>query len=293
MQRRPSIQSLLRAAAAAAAVGCRGQPKPSFVRLAEARRLVAEMRADFAKASDASDRAVLADTDEQSVEEARLAEASSAAVAGDVPRLAALLDGAARPGDAALVGQFQARFERYRTLDARILGLAVENTNLKAQKLSFGPVREAADAACAALEQAAAAAPARGRDAAHAHAARAALAVREIQFLQALHIAATADAEMDRLEAQMTARRAAVTSELAALAEAGGAAARAPAEQARADLATFDRLSGRLLALSRKNTNVLSLQLALRDKPPLTAACDQSLVALSHALAREGFSGTR
>ena len=40
---------------------------------------------------------------------------------------------------------FKARFDEYRRLDDEILPLAVENTNVKAQRLSFGPAREAAD----------------------------------------------------------------------------------------------------------------------------------------------------
>ena len=44
-----------------------------------------------------------------------------------------------------------------------------------------------------------------------------------------------------------------------------------------------------LIALSRRNTNIRSLQLALRQKPAVTAACDESLAALAEALAKEGF----
>jgi hypothetical protein len=38
------------------------------------------------------------------------------------------------------------RFAEYRVLDRKILDLAVENTNLKAQRLALGPAQEAADA---------------------------------------------------------------------------------------------------------------------------------------------------
>ena len=48
--------------------------------------------------------------------------------------------------EARLLEEFGSRFAEYRALDETILGLAVENTNLKAQRLSFGPAQEAADA---------------------------------------------------------------------------------------------------------------------------------------------------
>ncbi len=42
--------------------------------------------------------------------------------------------------------EFNGQSAQYGSLDRNILALAVENTNLKAQRLSFGPAREAADA---------------------------------------------------------------------------------------------------------------------------------------------------
>ena len=52
----------------------------------------------------------------------------------------------------AATSRLHARFDEYRRLDDEILPLAVENTNLKAQRLSFGPAREAADAFRASLD---------------------------------------------------------------------------------------------------------------------------------------------
>ena len=58
-------------------------------------------------------------------------------------------------------------------------------------------------------------------------------------------------------------------------------------------LARFDKLSAELVRLSRRNSNVRSLALALRHAPQLVAACDGSLALLQEALAKDGFSGTR
>jgi hypothetical protein len=55
----------------------------------------------------------------------------------------------------------------------------------------------------------------------------------------------------------------------------------------------FKRLGEQVVTLSRRNSNVRSLDLSLRVKPPLTAACDDSLRGLQQALAGEGSKATR
>jgi hypothetical protein len=62
---------------------------------------------------------------------------------------------------------------------------------------------------------------------------------------------------------------------------------------ASASFERFKDLSRQIVALSRRNSNVRSLALSLRDKPPLTAACEDSLRSLDEALAKEGFPATR
>jgi hypothetical protein len=96
---------------------------------------------------------------------------------------------------------------------------------------------------------------------------------------------------MDRLEQEMTVRQSATREVLAAI----GRDVRQPAalDAAKAALDDFEALSRRLIELSRKNTNVRSLALALKQRPVLTSACDESLAALQAALAAQGFSGTR
>jgi hypothetical protein len=52
-------------------------------------------------------------------------------------------------------------------------------------------------------------------------------------------------------------------------------------------------LNGELVALSRRNTNVRSLALALGQKRTLTSACQDTLRALQESLAQRGFTATR
>lgn len=55
----------------------------------------------------------------------------------------------------------------------------------------------------------------------------------------------------------------------------------------------FEDTSRRIVALSRRNSNVRSLELSLHTKPALTAACDASLRALQEMLAHEDIKATR
>jgi hypothetical protein len=192
-----------------------------------------------------------------------------------------------------LLQQFNKQFSEYRSLDSNILTLAVENTNLKAQRLSFGPAREAADAFRDALKQLAASVPAADHCNVDALVAKATLAVREIQVLQAPHIAEADDSAMTRMEHEMADLDASARDALKALS--GVAAPSAPSALANALTALdhFKDISGQIVQLSRRNSNVRSLELSLGAKPALSTACDESLHALQNALAEEESKATR
>jgi hypothetical protein len=91
----------------------------------------------------------------------------------------------------------------------------------------------------------------------------------------------------------MAAREASARETLKMLAALDGPGSKAALPAATAALDRFEKLSTELVALSRRNTNVRSLALSLKQKPALTAACDASLVALEQALAKRGFGATR
>jgi hypothetical protein len=281
------------AAVALVAVGCHGGGAPAFTQLAEARRLTDELRVELAKTSNASDRAVMADTDEDSIAFARDAEKATGAVALSAATLAARLQSLGYPAETHTLEEFSGHFAEYRKVDREVLDLAVQNTNLKAQRLSFGPVREAADQFHDALAAAAAAAPAKDRCRVDGLVSRAEMAVREIQILQAPHIAEPEEAAMAKLEKEMTERQATARDAVKLLGWGASAAMTSQLDAAKAALDRFDKLSAELVALSRRNSNVRSLALALRRTPELVAACDMSLAQLQDALAKEGFSGTR
>jgi hypothetical protein len=272
---------------AGAAAACR---PAALTELIEARRLASDLRVQFTKAEDAANRAVMADTDDASAEAAREAEQATAAVAQDVEHLRPLLKSLGYETELAKLDAFNARFAEYRKLDAEILPLAVENTNLKAQRLSFGPAREAAETFRASLEAVQKSATGANRYQVEALAARARIGVLEIQAIQAPHIAESTDDAMARMEEQMAASEAAARKALDGL---NGLVGAAPLAKAAAALDRFMAVNREIVALSRRNTNVRSLALSLGGKRKVTAQCDEHLAALEEALARHEFTATR
>jgi hypothetical protein len=62
---------------------------------------------------------------------------------------------------------------------------------------------------------------------------------------------------------------------------------------ATAALDKFVTLNAQIMSLSRRNTNVRSLALALNQKGKVAGACDRTLHALRDALGKRGFTGIR
>ena len=257
----------------------------------EAQRLSSDLLVRFAKETDAANRAVMAGADETATEYAREAEQATQTVQRDADALKPLLTG--YTAESRLLEEFNGRFSEYRELDRAILGLAVENTNLKAQRLSFGPAQKEADAFRDALESVARTSPAKDAWRVKALTATALSAVREIQVLQGPHIAEADDAAMTRLEEQMVSSEGLARGALKTLAGLLPPASRAQLAGATAALDRFHDLNKQLIVLSRRNSNVRSLALSLGKKRMLTARCEESLHAIQDALSKRAFAGTR
>jgi len=254
--------------------------------------LVERMQLAIASASEAEKSAVLATTDEDSRTFADQARAASAEADRERQELASLLaaDGAAHEQD--LLARFSETFAALQRIDDEVLRLAVENTNLKAYALLFGP---AADA-LAEMDAALARLLARHADPADARrvmplAFGARIGVLRIQGLLAPHIAEESDAKMDRLEAAMAEEETRVRTDLDELAA-------VPSFRGDADLATatsgfvrYGDFKTRILALSRENTNVRSLALSLNQKRKAMTVCLDALDALRQAILDEPIRG--
>ena len=281
------------AVVAAAALGCgREDVNATLQKVSQARELAAHLTVQFTMASDAANRAVMADTDEASVEFAKESREATTSVQKDVDQLRDTLKTLGYAEEENLLSDFARNFTGYRALDDNVLGLAVENTNLKAQRLAFGPAQDAANAFRDALKTVTAA---NAADAWHVEAlsATAVMTVREIQVLQGPHIADADEGVMTRMEQQMSTSQAAARKSLDALRPLVSAGSRAKLNAAASALKRFMELNAQLIALSRRNTNVHSLMLSLDEKRKMTLACQDNLRSLQAALSRRGYSGIR
>jgi hypothetical protein len=283
--------AVLTAVSLAAVIGC--DVNTALQEVSDARRLSADIHVQFAKAADASNRAVMADTDDASAQFAKEAEQATAAIERDAGALAPILKQLGFTAETGLLETFEKRFAEYRAVDRKILDLAVENTNLKAQRLSFGDARDAADAMRDALDRLS------PRDAAKdgwhvkALAATALASARDIEALQAPHIAEADDSSMSALEKRMAASEAAARGALRALTDLVQPSSRRDLAQAGAALDRLMAVNMQIVDLSRRNSNVRSLALSLTQKRAVTAQCEESLTALRDALAKRGFTSVR
>jgi hypothetical protein len=275
-------------AVALAASGC-GDVNAALAQLSEARHLASDLLVEFTRAADASNRAVMAESDALSVTFAHEAEQAKQAVGKDVAALKPLLQDPKYADEARHLQDFVARFAEYDAVDRHVLDLAVENTNLQAQRLSFGPALAAADAFRAAVDAAAAAAPPGEAWRGKAVAAAAVAAVREIHVLQAPHIADPEDSAMAGIEARMAAAEATARRSLETLQTLVPAAARPHLAEASGALDRFMALNAQIVGLSRRNTNVRSLAISLDQKRKLIAPCEDALHALGDGLRKHGY----
>jgi hypothetical protein len=264
----------------------------ALTQVIEARRLAAELRVQFTKAVEASNRAVMADTDEASVAAAEEARRAREAAVRDVQALEPVLQSLGFNEDAKILDAFTSRFEEYRKVDDEVLALAVENSNLKAQQLSFGPARDAVGTFAVSLEAALKSAPPQDAWRARALGRQALVAALQIEVLQAPHIAERDDAVMQRIEEQMGEQEQAARDGLVQLQRALPTAA-SDLQAARAALDKLMSVNSEIVKLSRRNTNVRSLALSLGRKGTLAVECEASLRALDEAVAKHEFTATR
>jgi hypothetical protein len=274
------------------ATACAEPPATALQHLLEARKTADGLLLEVTKSADASNRAVLAGTDESATAFGQEARASLNTVSTDVTRLRDLLQRLQYGTEQQILTEFDTAFKRYSELDQQLLDLAVQNTNLKAQRLSFGSAAQAADEFALRLK---AVLPAAGSDGwkLRAATADAVAALREIQVLEAPHIAESDDGTMTELEKRMADREKSVRAALGTTASLAAPSSRSNVAAATAALDRFAGVHSELITLSRTNSNVRSLALVFGQLRNLRAACEGHLQALREALNQKTLGATR
>lgn len=263
---------------------------------AERAELVGRMRLDLASASEAGKSAVMATTDQDSQAFADQARAAAAAVEQGSRQLEELLQTRGMKDEEKLLAQFSQAFAEFQRIDKDLLDMAVQNTNLKAYSLAFGPAAEALNAMDAALSRMAA----RNIDSTSPEARQvmrladdARIRALHIQTLLAPHIAEESDRKMDELEALMAKDDVEVHTDLEGLATLLKPNGSPDLEIASSRYARFSEIRAQIIKLSRENTNVRSLVISLNQERKVMLRCQDALAALEQAIQQEPVVGLK
>jgi hypothetical protein len=253
---------------------------------------VEQMRIALASSGEAEKSAVLAVTDEDSRTFADQARSATSEVERGLEALTSSLNRSRSSEERAQLDRFAQAFSELKRVDVQVLDLAVQNTNLKAYALAFGPAAAALDEMEAALSKLTAGAVgslAAKNEALLACEARA--AARSIQATLAPHIAERSDAAMDSLEARMQRDDQQVRNNLDRLSALQRSTGSQNLDTATASYARFSDLRSQILRLSRENTNVRSLILSLSERQRLSQECQKILQGLQREIFAEPIPG--
>jgi len=254
---------------------------PALLRQVEKLGLVNNIQRELIESVEAEKSAVVATTDEESKAFAEQSKRSAEQIDKLKTRLGKLIAEDDRPQETEKLAVFGAKWDELKAIDARLLALAVANTNLKAGRLL-------AKEGSAALDRFVTAVDAMTLVCTDVTAIRslssAVSAIARIQALLFAHIPEASDAEMTTIEAKIRTLTATVDGAL----RAAGPSIPASASDATADAAKawadYQRIAAEVTRLSRLNTNVISFDVSTHEKRTATTACLGALTELRSAI---------
>lgn len=256
--------------------------------------ILSVMRLNLLRAAEAEKSAVLAITDEESQRFADQARAAAAGVDKARWELAPLMEQDHSGPETARISEFDRCWTEFLKLDQLLLDLAVQNTNLHAANLALtkgteiishleGSLTELIDLSAPGDEN--------GQVVRLSY--RALVAGIKIHDLYAPHIKAEADEQMDEIEKDIEANEQILTSSLNELADIVTGERLDTVNGARATYAELAKVTSEIIDLSRKNTNIKSLELSLGKKRLITAQCDEALSAFQELIQGRSTKATR
>jgi hypothetical protein len=256
--------------------------------------LLSDIKANLLKSVEAEKSAVLADTDEASKIFADQSLQATAAANEDLHKLHRLVEEGRISEEVKLLGEFDNCWTEFQKIDQVLLELAVQNTNIKATKLSYTE-------GCGAMtrfEQGlgdlikASLAVAEERQIVGL-AFQAFSAMQKIHCLEAPHILASSDQQMDEIEGEMRSAAEQVRISLKTLDSLVNEKGKAPLMEAEKAYAEFTKVNAEVIELSRQNTNVKSMELSLNKKRKVTVLCEDVLGALQETVRSRTFRATK
>jgi hypothetical protein len=111
--------------------------------------------------------------------------------------------------------------------------------------------------------------------------------------LHSAHIAEATDEKMDQIEAQMKVEENKVADSFAVLSNIAGAENLEAVSQAKTAFAEFVAVTAEVMQLSRKNSNVKSMELSFGKKRRIAAQCDAVLAAFQETAHNKTYKATK
>jgi hypothetical protein len=255
----------------------------AFERKVKKLHIIQTMSRDLLASAEAEKSAVMADTDEASQVFAEQSTQAAHTVEKARRELEPLL-GSARQ-EAQLFREFSSCWDKLQEIDREVLSLAVQNTNLKAFRLSFVLAADAIwrmETALNHLMDMVSSSP--NAVGITRRAAQAVIGALHMYTLHAPHIAESTATRMDEMEADMQSLDTQVTEALQSLHALVDESGKPFLDAAWAAYKDFQTIHAEIVALSRQNTNIRSFALSLGQKRKMTAQCQEVLAALQETV---------
>lgn len=265
-------------------------PANQIASKAKRMEVVSGMRLSLAAASEAQNSAVMSAAEQDSkafADEARLA---TAALERGQFELEKLLNEREDSHEADMLDRFVESLREFQKVDAQLRDLAVQRSNRKAYRLAFGPaiklVKEI-DAGLSRIVTDLPDMPADKKLSLVQPVGEVRMGTLRMQVLLAPHIAEASDQKMDEFEAQLTAEDNVVRKNLASLRGSLPEGAKSAIDIVETRYVEFEKLKSQIIGLSRQNSDVRAVAIAMKEKRKAMLACQDALVALEQAIQAE------
>lgn len=257
--------------------------------------LVNAMRLALAATSEAQNSAVMATGKQDLLSFADQARAATATLEREHRELEKLVQERRDAHEMELMNRVGQALRDFQKIDKQLLELAVQSSNHKAYSLAFGPAMKLLQEVDGALAQIVAAtleSSSENKVQVLKLASDARISALRTQVLLMPHIAEESDRKMDEFEAQFAAEDQKIHENFAALSALLPPGEKSQMEMATSKYAEFEQLKTQIIKLSRANTDVKAVALALNEKRKSMLACQDALVALEHAIQAEPITTT-
>lgn len=256
--------------------------------------LVNAMRLDLAAASEAQNSVVMSTGEQDSKAFAEQARAATADLERGRTELEKLLQERGGSNEVQLMERVAQALLEFQQVDKQLLELAVQSSNRKAYGLAFGPAMkllQEMDAALARIVAEHSSPPSENNMQVLQLTSDVRIGILHIQVLLLPHIAEPDNRKMDEFEVQLSAEDRMVREKLASL-DTLLAGDKSSLEIVTARYAEFEKLRSQILKLSRENTDIRAVAIALNEKRKVMLACQDALVALERAIQAEPITTT-